>query len=80
MTSLAARFDTTPSELTQLNRLASSFIYPGQQLQVPDKSKKSSEDDATSETSTKSLDQKSKESSDDLLPQDEKGKVLKITL
>ncbi|XP_069963598.1 nuclear receptor coactivator 7 isoform X1 [Bactrocera oleae] len=38
LTSVAARFDTTPSELTHLNRLNSSFIYPGQQLLVPDKS------------------------------------------
>ncbi|XP_011184023.1 nuclear receptor coactivator 7 isoform X6 [Zeugodacus cucurbitae] len=37
LTSVAARFDTTPSELTHLNRLNSSFIYPGQQLLVPDK-------------------------------------------
>lgn len=34
---MAARFDTTPSELTLLNRLSTSFIYPGQQLLVPDK-------------------------------------------
>lgn len=40
LTSVAARFDTTPSELTHLNRLNSSFIYPGQQLLVPDKSAK----------------------------------------
>ncbi|KRK02702.1 oxidation resistance protein 1 isoform X20 [Drosophila yakuba] len=45
LTSVAARFDTTPSELTHLNRLNSSFIYPGQQLLVPDKSAK---DDAFS--------------------------------
>ncbi|XP_017091190.2 nuclear receptor coactivator 7 isoform X15 [Drosophila bipectinata] len=45
LTSVAARFDTTPSELTHLNRLNSSFIYPGQQLLVPDKSAK---DDASS--------------------------------
>uniref|UniRef100_A0A6B2EEC0 Oxidation resistance protein 1 n=1 Tax=Phlebotomus kandelakii TaxID=1109342 RepID=A0A6B2EEC0_9DIPT len=38
LTSVAARFDTTPSELSKLNRLVSSFIYPGQQLLVPDKS------------------------------------------
>lgn len=38
LTSLAARFDTTPSELTSINKLSSSFIYPGQQLLVPDKS------------------------------------------
>lgn len=52
LTSVAARFDTTPSELTHLNRLNSSFIYPGQQLLVPDKSGKdnvstSSTDDKT---------------------------------
>lgn len=38
LTSVAARFDTTPSELTSINKLNSSFIYPGQQLLVPDKS------------------------------------------
>lgn len=37
LTSVAARFDTTPSELTSLNKLNSSFIYAGQQLFVPDK-------------------------------------------
>ncbi|XP_050673175.1 nuclear receptor coactivator 7 isoform X4 [Leptidea sinapis] len=36
---LAARFDTTPSELTKLNRLATQFIFPGQNLLVPDKRK-----------------------------------------
>lgn len=36
--SLAARFDTTPSELTQLNRLKSRMIFPGQVLAVPDRS------------------------------------------
>ncbi|XP_044743492.1 oxidation resistance protein 1 isoform X3 [Chrysoperla carnea] len=38
LTSVAARFDTTPSELTKLNRLVSSFIFPGQILRVPDRS------------------------------------------
>ncbi|XP_014478029.1 PREDICTED: nuclear receptor coactivator 7 isoform X11 [Dinoponera quadriceps] len=37
LTSVAARFDTTPSELSKLNRLGSTFIYPGQQLWVPAK-------------------------------------------
>ncbi|XP_043254710.1 oxidation resistance protein 1 isoform X4 [Colletes gigas] len=37
LTSVAARFDTTPSELSKLNRLGSTFIYPGQQLRVPAK-------------------------------------------
>ena len=39
LTSVAARFDTTPSELTSLNRLVGSFVYPGQTLLVPDKEK-----------------------------------------
>ncbi|XP_039441409.1 uncharacterized protein LOC120422105 isoform X22 [Culex pipiens pallens] len=55
LTSVAARFDTTPSELTQLNRLASSFIYSGQQLLVPDKKGKgggSGEGGADSDAST----------------------------
>ncbi|XP_030239007.1 oxidation resistance protein 1 isoform X14 [Drosophila navojoa] len=50
LTSVAARFDTTPSELTHLNRLNSSFIYPGQQLLVPDKTAK--DDASTSSTGT----------------------------
>ncbi|XP_046604127.1 nuclear receptor coactivator 7 isoform X3 [Neodiprion virginianus] len=37
LTSIAARFDTTPSELTKLNRLGSTFVYPGLQLRVPAK-------------------------------------------
>ncbi|XP_016837980.1 oxidation resistance protein 1 isoform X4 [Nasonia vitripennis] len=37
LTSVAARFDTTPSELSKLNRLGSTFVYPGQQLWVPTK-------------------------------------------
>lgn len=43
MTSVAARFDTTPGELTSLNKLNSSFIYPGQSLLVPDKTASSGE-------------------------------------
>lgn len=43
MTSVAARFDTTPGELTSLNKLNSSFIYPGQTLLVPDKTASSGE-------------------------------------
>ncbi|KRG00109.1 uncharacterized protein Dwil_GK14284, isoform C [Drosophila willistoni] len=53
LTSVAARFDTTPSELTHLNRLNSSFIYPGQQLLVPDKSAK---DDASSSSTNEAGD------------------------
>ncbi|XP_063223765.1 oxidation resistance protein 1 isoform X4 [Bacillus rossius redtenbacheri] len=36
--SVAARFDTTPSELTKLNRLTTRLVFPGQVLHVPDKS------------------------------------------
>lgn len=35
LTSVAARFDTTPSELTKLNKLGTPYIFPGQQLYVP---------------------------------------------
>lgn len=37
LTSIAARFDTTPSELTKLNKLSTRFVYPGQVIAVPDK-------------------------------------------
>lgn len=77
LTSVAARFDTTPSELTQLNRLGSSFIYSGQTLLVPDKSK-IKDDDSSSETSgdtdvSKDKSRKSSSNNDDI-PQQEKGK------
>lgn len=45
LTSIAAKFETTPTELTHLNKLNSSFIYPGQTLQVPDKSASIRSDD-----------------------------------
>lgn len=78
LTSVAARFDTTPSELTQLNRLGSSFIYSGQTLLVPDKSKLK-DDDSSSETSgdtdgSKDKSRKSSSNADDI-PQQEKGKA-----
>lgn len=76
LTSVAARFDTTPSELTQLNRLGSSFIYSGQTLLVPDKSQMK-DDDTSSETSgdtdaSKDKSRKSSSNTDDI-PQQEKG-------
>lgn len=76
LTSVAARFDTTPSELTQLNRLASSFIYSGQQLLVPDKNAKASADgesDASTERSTNSPTDGRRKGSQEDLSQDEKG-------
>ena len=33
--SIAARFETTPSELTKLNRLSTRYLFPGQSLLVP---------------------------------------------
>ena len=77
LTSVAARFDTTPSELTALNRLGSSFIYSGQMLLVPDKSK-IKDDDTSSEASgdtdgSKDKSRKSSSNNDDI-PQEEKGK------
>jgi LysM repeat protein len=48
LTSVAARFDTTPSELAILNRLSSRTLFPGQILRVPDKKRISvSESDAS---------------------------------
>uniref|UniRef100_A0A182NLI8 LysM domain-containing protein n=1 Tax=Anopheles dirus TaxID=7168 RepID=A0A182NLI8_9DIPT len=75
LTSVAARFDTTPSELTQLNRLASSFIYSGQQLLVPDKNAKSSADgesDTSTERSSNSPTEGRRKGSQEDLSQDEK--------
>jgi LysM repeat protein len=65
--------------LTQLNRLGSSFIYSGQVLQVPDKSKVK-DDDNSSETSgdTESSKEKSRKGSSntDDIPQEEKGESI----
>lgn len=55
LTSVAARFDTTPGELTSLNKLNSSFIYPGQQLLVPDKNASSIFADNVSDDSASDL-------------------------
>lgn len=68
LTSVAARFDTTPSELTSLNRLVGSFVYPGQQLLVPDKDKILEGSETTSEKSSPV-----NGSRDNL--QDEKGRI-----
>ena len=47
LASVAAHFDTTPSELAILNRLSSRTVFPGQVIRVPDKSKKVSKDGST---------------------------------
>lgn len=82
LTSVAARFDTTPSELSSINKLNSSFIYPGQQLLVPDKSASKDDTDDGTSTSGKSspVDGKSRKTSSDEIPKEEKGKVKKIAL
>ncbi|XP_055640946.1 uncharacterized protein LOC129778219 isoform X4 [Toxorhynchites rutilus septentrionalis] len=79
LTSVAARFDTTPSELTQLNRLASSFIYSGQQLLVPDKTAKAAvaggtygETDTSTDRSSHSPTESRRKGSQEDLSQDEK--------
>ncbi|GIY46297.1 hypothetical protein CEXT_506861 [Caerostris extrusa] len=60
---IAARFDTTPSELAKLNRLAARMVFPGQLLFVPEK--RNREPDEPGEE---------QEASDTLLPpQDEAG-------
>lgn len=77
LTSVAARFDTTPSELSSINKLNSSFIYPGQQLLVPDKSANKDDTDDGTSTSGKSspVDGKSRKTSSDEIPKEEKGKI-----
>ncbi|XP_065172058.1 oxidation resistance protein 1 isoform X6 [Atheta coriaria] len=62
LTSLAARFDTTPSELTKLNRLGTPYIFPGQQLFVPVRVPVDNDSDASTPI----------EESHDELPADEK--------
>lgn len=52
LTSVAARFDTTPSELRSLNGLVGSFVYAGQQLLVPDKDKMAEGSETTSDKSS----------------------------
>lgn len=80
LTSVAARFDTTPSELTSINKLNSSFIYPGLQLFVPDKSSSSggdgNEDGDTSTTSIKDspTEEKTRKLSTEEIQQEEKEK------
>lgn len=74
---MAARFDTTPSELTGLNKLNSAFIFPGQQLLVPDKSGAGDEADADGGSGSGSLEagggDRSRKTSSDEIPIEEKG-------
>lgn len=79
LTSVAARFDTTPSELTSLNKLNSSFIYAGQQLFVPDKSAASGEnnedgDSSTASTKDSPTEEKTRKLSTEEIQQEEKEK------
>nr|CAH7760992.1 unnamed protein product [Callosobruchus chinensis] len=70
LTSVAARFDTTPSELTKLNRLATPYIFPGQQLYVPcrDQVEEESEGSTPVEDSHDDLPPEEKELLDNLRP------------
>lgn len=43
LTSIAARFETTPSELVKINRLVSRLICPGKVIYVPEKSNSDNE-------------------------------------
>ena len=70
LTSVAARFDTTPSELTKLNRMGSAFIYPGQQLWVPAKGEGAAGDGKSESTGSETT--QDNEGQDDL-PPEEKG-------
>lgn len=69
MTSVAARFDTTPSELTKLNRLATPFIFPGQQLYVPLRTIPDDESEGSTPI----------EDTHDDLPLEEKGNVVLVS-
>ncbi|XP_043472952.1 oxidation resistance protein 1 isoform X5 [Leptopilina heterotoma] len=69
LTSVAARFDTTPSELSKLNRLGSTFIYPGQQLWVPTKGEGCLREGVTAEAPSPDLAQ-DHDSQDDLPPEE----------
>lgn len=73
LTSVAARFDTTPSELSKLNRLGSTFIYPGQQLWVPTKGEGCLGGATTAEAP--SPDPAHDHDSQDDLPPEEKGNL-----
>lgn len=68
MTSVAARFDTTPSELTKLNRLATPYIFPGQHLYVPLRELPETESEGSTPV----------EDIHDDLPQEEKGNDIPI--
>ncbi|KFM79595.1 Nuclear receptor coactivator 7, partial [Stegodyphus mimosarum] len=47
---IAARFDTTPSELAKLNRLSARIVFPGQLLFVPEKRNRAPEATENQET------------------------------
>uniref|UniRef100_A0A8D8UKG1 Oxidation resistance protein 1 n=1 Tax=Cacopsylla melanoneura TaxID=428564 RepID=A0A8D8UKG1_9HEMI len=49
LNSVAARFDTTPSDLAFLNRLTARTVFPGQVIRVPEKAKKRKKTRTTSE-------------------------------
>lgn len=68
LTSVAARFDTTPSELTKLNRLATPFIFPGQQLYVPLRNQQ-----GCSNSESKDVQPQTGDGQTDDLPSEEKG-------
>ncbi|CAH0556672.1 unnamed protein product [Brassicogethes aeneus] len=70
LTSVAARFDTTPSELTKLNRLATPYIFPGQSLFVPLREVPENESDGSTpvEDSHDDLPAEEKELLDNLRP------------
>ncbi|XP_068904184.1 oxidation resistance protein 1 isoform X3 [Tenebrio molitor] len=70
LTSVAARFDTTPSELTKLNRLATPYIFPGQHLYVPIRESNENESEGSTpvEDSHDDLPPEEKELLDNLRP------------
>ncbi|XP_023932512.1 oxidation resistance protein 1 [Lingula anatina] len=54
LTSIAAKFDTTPSVLVKINRLVTRVVFPGQNIFVPDKDYVPSEPTSPVESPTSS--------------------------
>ncbi|XP_034232554.1 oxidation resistance protein 1 isoform X4 [Thrips palmi] len=73
LTSVAARFDTTPSELAKMNRLATRLVFPGQVLFVPDKKGAKQAPGATLDTSLDGQDSEGAEDGDASSPKPSSG-------
>lgn len=73
LTSVAARFDTTPSELAKMNRLATRLVFPGQVLFVPDKRPGGQAGQTTPDTSLEGQDSEGQDDGDPTSPKASAG-------